>query len=350
LSAIAVTGAEREAVTADRLWSSLDALAGRAERLSDLRAHRLETVALAGADGPWAVEIRAARREQALRSLGAPLVLQRVREAAGGPLILVKGPELARRYPRPRVRPFGDVDLIVEDADRTQSELLRAGFHEIGDPEKFRDIHHLRPLHFPGTLLAVEIHSRPKWPPHARPVTFAELADHAVPAAVGVDGLSTLPPAEHAVVLAAHGWAHEPLGRVLDLVDIALLLEDSDREDAAKAADRLGVPRLWQTTVAAIDSLFYGASPSGPLKTWARGLSVLRERSVWETHLAELQAPVVVLGPARGLLPSASAAVRQLGRQGGESWRSKVARSARAVRNARRRRSDHVDALPGSGA
>jgi hypothetical protein len=331
----------------ERIWAAVDALAARAERVSDLEAHRLETVVL---DRASSAAVLAARREQALRTLGAPLVLERVRENASGTLLLVKGPELARRYPAPRLRPFGDLDLIVEDAERTQCELLAAGFREVGDEEKYRDIHHLRPLQWPGTLVAVEVHSHPKWPKHQRPVSFERLAAAAVPAPLGVDGVSTLPPAEHAVLLAVHGWAHEPLARLLDLLDVALLLQEADRGVAEEVAAAWKVERIWSATARASDALFLGAPPTRPLRTWASGLREVRERTVWHSHLAEIRSPIEALGPWRGLPVAAAAFAGLARRQGGESWQAKLSRSARAVFNARRRRSDHAPPLGGDVA
>jgi hypothetical protein len=80
------------------------------------------------------------------------------------------------------------------------------------------------------------------------------------------------------------------------------------------------------------------------LPRWAAGLRLVRERSVWETHAAEVSAPFVLLGPARGVPAATRAALAQLHRDGGESWRSKARRSGAALRDARLRRSDHMPA------
>jgi Uncharacterised nucleotidyltransferase len=345
LSAVSERAAQPGA--AEGIWKAVDDLAARAERLSDLEAHRLETVVLCGAAS---AAVLAARREQALRTLGAPLVLERVREVASGTLLLVKGPELARRYPPPRLRPFGDVDLIVEDAERTQRELLAAGFREVGEAEKYLGIHHLRPVQWPGTLVAVEVHSHPKWPKHSTPVSFRQLTAAAVAAPLGVDGVSTLPPAEHAVLVALHGWAHEPLARLLDLLDVALLLQEADPGAADAVAAEWKVERIWSATARATDALFHGAPETGPLRTWASGLCEVRERTVWHSHLAEIGSPLEALGVWRGLPAAARALAGLVRRQGGEGWRTKLIRSARAVLNARRRRSDHAPPIGGDVA
>lgn len=323
-----------------RLWSEVDKIAARAERLSDLRVHRLETVVAAHA--PAASFVPAAEiRAQALRQLSAPVLLERIRAVARGTLIVVKGPELACLYPPSRLRPFNDVDLIVEDAERTQRQLLRAGFVEIGEKEAYRGLHHLRPLLWPGSSLFVEVHSRPKWPAGHRPVSFSELAAVAVPAAIGVAGIDALPRPEHAVLVAAHGWAHDPLARLLVLVDVALLLQGVDRSLPAEVARHWGVERLWRATETAVDVLFDGGTVRGPVRTWARALRLARERTVLEAHLARTLAPFSALPFRPGLASSLRELCAQVLPAEGERWRTKSRRTMLALRDMTVRGSDH---------
>jgi hypothetical protein len=103
--------------TASPLWRSVERLLAMAD-VPSLRAHKL---------GPLVVS-----EEQRAASVGAmlaPALLQRIREAAGGELILLKGPEVAALYPAGGRR-FSDVDVLVRDADSVQAALLRAGFVE----------------------------------------------------------------------------------------------------------------------------------------------------------------------------------------------------------------------------
>src|SRR5256885_1116802 len=93
----------------------------------------------------------------------APSPLEPIRSVCGGPLVLVKGPEVARLYPG-SARTFGDVDLFAVDAQAAQRALLAAGFVEVDDPEPFLDHHHLRPLKAPTVGLRVEVHTAPLWP------------------------------------------------------------------------------------------------------------------------------------------------------------------------------------------
>src|SRR5688572_20467829 len=72
-----------------------------------------------------------ARRGAYAAVTAAPL-LARVREHVTGPIIVLKGPEIAAAYPAPALRPYGDLDLLVPNLERAQAELLAAGFHLIG--------------------------------------------------------------------------------------------------------------------------------------------------------------------------------------------------------------------------
>ena len=122
-----------------------------------------------------------------------------------------------------------------------QAALLAAGFVEVGEAGRYEDIHHLRALWWPGLPLVVEIHDRPKWPDGLTGPSTEELLAAAVPARLGVDGIGALPPAEHALLLAAHAWAHEPLGRLGQLVDVAATLRRTDGRGRGAGAP-LGLP------------------------------------------------------------------------------------------------------------
>ena len=84
--------------------------------------------------------------------------------------------------------------------------LLAAGLVEVGDPGRYAHSPHGLPLAWPGIPLFVEVHSDPNWPSWlGRPPT-AELLDAAVPSALGVEGLKTLAPVHHALIVAVHAW------------------------------------------------------------------------------------------------------------------------------------------------
>jgi hypothetical protein len=330
------------------LWPALEGLADRARSVDNLRLHKLQLIAARSlrergrfVPDPLLVEERYAR----MLALLAPIVLRRVRDAVQDQLVLIKGPEAAERYPDPALRPYGDLDLLVEDAPRVQRALLAAGFVEVGDIELYVGIHHLRPLAWPGIPLPIEIHDAPKWIPGLAPPPTSELLASTVPSATGIDGILALAPAQHALVLAAHSWAHMPLQRVLELADVALVADEADRDELRELASRWGLPHVWSTTEGAADALFAGGRRTLPLRVWARNLARAGERTVLESHLERWLSPFGALPPRAALAAALRRIARDLRPGRDETWRAKSARTGRALLSPFTSLSDHRRAL-----
>jgi hypothetical protein len=328
-------------------WPAVDRLIDRAPRLEDLRRHGLQLLAgqrWRGLGRP--IEPLLVHDEQlaAAVTLTVPLVLERVRAAYDGPVVVMKGPEVAELYPSPRLRPYGDIDLLVNDAEQAQRALLAAGFQPVGDPRLFEDIHHLRPLLAPGVAVAVEVHDRPKWPDGFVSPSAEELLARAVPTKT-TDGLLTLPRAEHALLISAHSWAHVPLGRISHLLDADLLAADCEAGELRALAQRWGIERIWRTTLAAADALFRDDRSSRPVRSWARSLPAVRERTVLERHLETWLAPFSAAEPPWALRASMTAVAAAARPQPGEAWRDKLTRTGRAIRSPTVRLSEHRRAL-----
>jgi Uncharacterised nucleotidyltransferase len=263
--------------------------------------------------------------------------------------VLMKGPEAAAHYRDPALRPFHDLDLLVPDAEEAQAALLAAGFVTAGSPEPYVDIHHLQPLAWPGVPLLVEVHDRPKWPAGLPLPSRAELLASAVPGTTGVCGILALPPELHAMVIAAHSWAHAPLARLVHLVDLAAVTADLDRHALDRTAASLGMRRLWRTSIGAADALLDGGSAPWALRLWARNLRAAREPTVLESHLGRWLPPWWALSPRRAMRANAFTISRELGPQRDEPWRTKLRRTVRAFQHATRRRSDHNRTLGEEG-
>jgi hypothetical protein len=141
-------------------WESVDGLIDSSPGLADLRAHRLHLLAARRwrARGlPIPDELRSDEHSAALVSLGVPFVLARIRDACDGPLVLFKGYELALRYPDPALRPYTDIDLLVEDPVAASRALRAAGFEPAGyEDVHYDELHHVRPLLLPELPLLVE--------------------------------------------------------------------------------------------------------------------------------------------------------------------------------------------------
>lgn len=334
------------------LWSRVDELIDAAPSLAALRAHRLQLLAgrrwrATGREIPEG--LRSEEQLAAIRDAITPELLGRVRAATEQPVVLLKGPEVARRYPAPALRHFIDLDLLVNDADRLQAELLAAGFEKTEDPtwafrldgdvDLFADKHHCHPLRWAGWPLRLEIHRRPSWPASLPEPSVEHLLDLAEPA--NLDGMLTLPPGPHALVLAAHLWVSNPFARLRDVLDIALLLQEVDAIEVDDLARAWGVGRMWATTRAVVESVLLGAAPSSASRLWARHLTSAREQTVLEVHVTRWASPFWALPPRRAIALAAAGIADDLRPAVQESWRAKARRSVRALRNARASKSQH---------
>ncbi len=327
------------------IWAGVDRLVDAAPGLAELRLHRIELLAARRwreLGRPVPAELLEQEHWAGVVALATPLLLERARAACEGPLVLVKGAEVAARYPEPTLRPTRDIDLLVPDAEGVQRALLEAGFEPVGEEELYVDIHHLRPLSYPGLPLYLEIHSELKWPEGLDGPRTDELLADTAPASVGVDGILSLPPAHHSLVLAAHAWAHAPLAILSQLIDAAAMAEGVDRGELERLARRWGLRKVWRSTSAACDALLgeHDHEP-WPLRVWARHLRDARQQTILEAHLARLLSPFAGL-PGRPALRMASAAfLNELRRTPGEPWSTKLRRTSRALRNASVPQAEH---------
>jgi hypothetical protein len=317
------------------LWAALDALIfSKLDRPTGLLIHGLGPIAAEVLDRRGLAVPAAFRRQQRearVAALTAPAVLERVRAACDGPVLLMKGPEAAERYPG-RARAYGDIDLLVPDAGRAQRQLRANGFVEQEDPEGiWVGIHHLGQLHWPGTRLAIEIHSEPKWLDGVPSPRTEELLEAAVPSRLGVADILAPHPGHHALLLAAHGWAHQPLGRVRDLIDVGAFRVEADPLELDLTARAWGVRRMWRTTNAALDAIL-DRQATWPLRLWAGHLREVRDETVLEAHLERLLAPLWGYPSREAARRVGRALVSEVRPAHDETWVQKVTRVATALR------------------
>jgi Uncharacterised nucleotidyltransferase len=275
-----------------RVWESVDSLLARAtlrgilaHKVGPLAAQRLRRLG-EPVPPPLALEGRAAM----LCMLTVIPLLERVRSSCNGELVLMKGPEIARLYPKSGRR-FADIDILVEDAQAVRMGLVRGGFDEIVNPGYSRVWHELEQTFSFGSIeLEVDVHKTAHWPWGLRrpPSLTREVLEAAVPSTLGVAGISTPAPHHHALLLAAHAWAHEPLWTLQDLIDVAVVSAYADDRDLKRTAAAWEMSRLWQTTRQTIEAVFYDGRTTIPLRTWARHLGHVRERTALEGTVTQL--------------------------------------------------------------
>jgi Uncharacterised nucleotidyltransferase len=340
------------------IWQAVDDLVDRAPNLAALRAHGLQLLAARRRRAQARDVQPELLREEALAAVRmtlVPVLLRRIRDAYDGVIVVFKGPEVGMRYPDPELRPFVDLDLLVVNPEHAHDALLDAGFEELEDPPwaasrrspkgSFADMHHTRPLHSPGIPLKIELHRWPSWPRWLAPPVPEGLLASAIPSMLGVDGVMTLPPAEHALVLAAHSWVNEPLGRVRDLLDVSLMAAEADQEELHALARRWGLERLSEATLSAAEaSLLRTRRSTLAQRTWARNVTAMRERTVLESHLENWISCYWTSPPLSATRLAISNLTWDL-LPAEESWRNKLGRVADALRNARSPKSAHDQAL-----
>jgi hypothetical protein len=326
----------------ETLWQSVDRLLQGAV-LDGIRVHKLGPLAarrLRRLGQPVPSVLAADERAAVGAMMIAKPLLERIRASCEGPLLLVKGPEVASIYPG-RARSYSDVDLITPSAAAVHRALRAAGFEEVDDPDLFRDHHHLRPLKWPTLGLKVEVHLRPNWPRGVEPPAPDELVEGAVSSRLGVDGLSTPNPIHHALIIAAHAWEHEPLGTLRDLVDVAAVCAGSTDAELERAAQAWRIPGIWSTTYGAARTLFDAAPPTLAVRLWGRHLPPVRERTVLDNHLQRWLHPFWELPMHAAVLATADAFRQEVLPMPGEAWQDKLARTAHAIRHPREPLSVH---------
>jgi len=330
------------------IWRRVEELVDRAPGTAALRAHRLHLVAVRS----WRARgrhvpagLRADEHSAAIMALAVPLLLARARAAYSGSLMLMKGPEAAAHREDPATRYFRDLDLLVDDPPAAQRALVARGFIEGGNPDDYEDAQHLRPLAWPGVPLVVELHRRPNCPQWLMPPPSQELFRGAVPSRTGVEGVLAPSPAVHALLLAAHSWAHRPLARLADLIDIVAVMDADGRTVADDLARQWGWSGMWRTTIAAADAVLADRSCPLSLRIWARHLRPARESSVLENHLLRIAAPVWAMPLTHAPRAFGVAFTQAAAKDSNESWDDKRRRSGKAVAHAFMPESAHVRTL-----
>jgi putative nucleotidyltransferase-like protein len=335
--------ADRASANHAGLWEAVSGLLDGAE-IAGIRAHKLGALAARllrrrGLSPPAA--LAADERGATVAVVMARPLLEHVRSVCDGPLVLMKGPEVARLYPG-SARTFGDLDLLAADAPAAQRALTAAGFVEVDDPDQFVDHHHLRPLKSPDVGLNVELHTAPLWPAATKPPAAGEILERSVQSGTGVQGISAPAPVHHALILAAHAWSHDPLRMLRDLVDIAAVSAGCSDAELEEAAAAWGIPRIWETTHDAIRALFEAGPTPVTLRVWARHLGQVRERTVLDNHLMRWLHVFWEL-PPRDAGAELRAALRMtLLPAAGESWREKLRRTGRGIMHPREPMSAHL--------
>lgn len=272
------------------LWISLDRIIETAPNASALRTHGLGPIAAArlrqrGEQVPDDID-RLARGAVYASITAAPL-LQKVIDVLQEPVVLLKGPEVARFYPERTMRTYGDLDLLVSDYARAERKLIEAGFAELIPNRIVEGQQHDSPLGLSNLALMIELHRHPGWLRWLTPPSEQELRQVAIPSVTGVDGAFALPPEHLVLFLASHAWRHNPYHSLIHLVDIELVRQQTDPERVTYLAKQWGIEPVWNHLCAMIDWFIYQQNdPPGIVhRWWARHFDEMREQTLFEFYL-----------------------------------------------------------------
>ncbi len=208
---------------------------------------------------------RCSFRNLALR--GELVRLLRAFADEGIPVIPIKGPLLADRYYRqPALREFGDLDLLVREADRDRAWqlLLRLNYHS---PYENRDLQHRYHVVFSNrdSEEIVELHWRIAGPQFGRYYQGDFLWDGA--RTIRYRGIEVLQPTIEAnlLYLAIHAYKHDwaRLQWLLDFPELMASREGVDFDALDRLAREQHAHRLLRATLQLVRH-FFPDQPSAP--------------------------------------------------------------------------------------
>lgn len=257
------------------------------------------------------------RRDHARSVLAAQILLERLVARGRGPIVLMKGLEVAQLYPAVLARPFRDVDVLLNDPRPAWNELVAAGYRS--DPTRRADIdhHHLPALADPTGSVGLELHVRPNVPDWAS-IPTALLLETAEPSRTGIDGVLRPRDDLHALLLALHCWKGG-FTRLRDLLDALLLAQVSDRPVEEIARD-LDLTRFWQMTKDLAAHVLLGESTR--MTRLVSGALIKPDQSLRDRKRTRILAPFLVANPIR--VCSAHVSEYRLGREARRPGRATV--------------------------
>jgi hypothetical protein len=260
--------------------------------------------------------LRELRRTQTLVALPLSGELFRVLEwfaKAAIEVLVTKGPALAVRcYGDPGMRQYGDLDLVVRDADmrRVTEAMLSLGYQAripltAIDAKKMPGEYAFRK---PGTGLLVEFHTERTFRYHPLPLQIEKLFERRT--FVMIDGrhVPALSLEDELVLICVHGAKHF-WERLMWVADVAALIsrQTPDWDRAVAIAREVGAERILRLGLRLASDLL-GAEPPVPVKA-----DVVSDRTV--AKLAEqIESQLSSRDPQRiGLLQRAFFRVRMRG-------------------------------------
>lgn len=223
--------------------------------------------------------------------------IEQIADALDIPIVLVKGAAVATAYPEPWMRPFGDIDLLIQSEAMTG---FLAAMAELGyTPPAWaagRQTRHYPPLMPPGEGVPVEVHTvmsrehgRVRFDLRQWEANLEQLPDF--------PGIWAPGQHDHLVYIAYHATVHHDLLMGLHpYADLGFLSETwtkPDWERAVEIAEDLGIGRalalsvaltgwFWQRDIVGTAAL---DAPDPSILMLAESTATMAESGPWVPHL-----------------------------------------------------------------
>jgi hypothetical protein len=193
------------------------------------------------------------RREMTIFHMQTQEMIREVRALVDGPMVLMKGIEVAQLYPESWRRDFVDVDILVGDVEAADVALRRAGFGAFQSASTLPGYHQTAPLVRSDNPVTIELHRRPSSPRWAH-FPSQEVIAQSRPSRTGIDGVMRPRDDHHVLIVAWHFW-RDGAHRARDLVDLHLLRQQTSDGDIEATADAWQVGKVWRATRVLLDAL-----------------------------------------------------------------------------------------------
>ncbi len=196
--------------------------------------------------------------------------VSRVLERAGVRFAVLKGPAVATYYPRPELRPYSDLDVLVEPRSlRRASEALESlGYQSAAKPPATHSFDFLPQSH---ALTSVDLHIRLRSAREVGVETSELLEGFVVEGSLGGLRVPVLTPAANLLHVLLHAVSVGPFGfYLLHLADAAWIIDRDPRIDPTEVesiAVQWGVERLFGLSHSLLRRYFgFGLSGASPRK------------------------------------------------------------------------------------
>ena len=298
------------------MWTRLHRLTDGAST-AGLRAHGLQLVAgehWFASGSTRAASVADDGRHAQAAHLVAEELLRRIRALVDGPVVVIKGIEVACHYGFVGGRPYGDLDILVPDAQAVMGALVADGW--VQSRGQYDDHHHLAAVRAPSLPMPIEVHHSLGWEGWSRPPSSAEVIAAAVPSSTGIEGVLAPDPVTHTLFLANHSWRNRPFSQLRDLLDLAVVSARTEPGAIEEQAAEWKLGRLWALMGATMRAVLLDDGPvPAAAKVMGKHLLAIEPADAESGTMSSIAGMALVADPA-GAARHTAADIRRIRKQG----------------------------------